>query len=257
MKLNREKLLNFLVDKEKEIVLKQIIDKIEIVLNKHITLFTDFLDPYEVELAVSILNKFNDISYSVYGGYEDSERNIIYIYPSYNNSLDEDIISMLSVKKDFSISHREVLGSLLGLGINRNKIGDILIGKSHIYIFLKKEISDFVKYNLKKISKYNIVFEDNANFLKPIIEFSEKRLILSSLRLDVFLSSALNLSRSNANDLIKNNKIKVNFKLENKPSFDLKEKDLISVKGFGRIIFNSIEGNTKKEKIIIKIKIPK
>lgn len=256
-KLNREKLLSHIDSSEKLLEMKKIIDKVEIVLNDYVELSTDFLDPYEVYLAQSILNRFEDISYNMEGGYEDSERKIIYIYQSYlyENTINDIVAFQFNL--DEEISHKDILGSLLGLGIERRKIGDIVISNNIYSFFVKRELSDFIEFNLKKVNRYNIKLKRVEKVEIPDKEYEINKLIVSSLRLDTILSSLLRMSRANAQELIKQEKVKVNFRDENKSSYQLKEGDLLSIRKFGRYIFSEIEGTTRKDNYIVKIKIPK
>lgn len=257
MRLNRENLLNHINDEEKILPLKKLIDKIEIVINEHIITSTDFLDPYEVELSKSILNRFDEISYLIDGGYYEAERAVIYIYPEYMYEPILDDIKILKFTSKSDIKHRDILGSVLGLGIDRRKIGDIIINDDNYYFFAKSEITNFLEFNLFKIGNNKIDISLSSNAEIPEAEFDNKDIIVSSLRLDVIISSVYNISRSKAQELIRQERVKVNFKAENKVAFSLNEKDLVSVRKFGRFIFNKITGSTKKEKYAINIKIPK
>lgn len=256
-KIDRDNLLNHIDDEEKILEMKKIIDKIEIVLNSYLEQSTDFLDPYEVSLAISILNRFDEISYTISGGYKEAERSIIYIYPEYLFQNETEDLSLLGISINNSIEHKDILGSLIGLGIDRRKIGDIIINNGNYSIFVKREISDFIEFNLNKIGKNNVKLFKTNNLDVPKEEFNEYTYILSSLRLDTLISSLLKISRSNAQKIIEQGRVKVNFKKEDKPSILLKESDLISVRKFGRFIFENIEGLSKKNKYIVKIKIPK
>lgn len=253
VKINKDNLFLHIPD-ENLITIKKIVDRMELALKKHEILSTDFLNPYEVELAKSILNRF-DIGWISDGGYDDAERRIIYLYPNYILDLKKDKVSCLSIEKQDGINHKDVLGSIIGLGVDRAKIGDIIFS-NYIYIFVKNEQYEFLRYNLKKIGKYNIKFLDEP-FKMIEKKFVDKKIIVSSLRLDNVLSSALNISRSKVNNLIKSGKVNVNFKVETKTSIQLTESDTLSVRGFGRIIFDNIENTTRKGNFVLNIKFPK
>lgn len=257
MRLDRDELLNHIDDSEKLIEIKKIIDKIEIVLNNHSEQSTDFLDPYEISLAVSILNRFDEISYLIDGGYEDAERKIILIYPSYLYETTLDDLMILNISTKSKLEHKDILGSLIGLGIDRRKLGDIIINKDNYSFFVKREISDFIEFNLEKIGNNNVKLNLVKEIEIPKPEYNEFTYIISSLRLDVIISSVLKLSRANAQKIIEQEKVKVNFKKENKPSILLNESDIISVRKYGRFIFDKIEGMSKKKKYIVNVKIPK
>ena len=157
------------------------------------------LDPYERRIAISILNQVEEINYSEFGGIKEAERKGISIYPHYYeyNNRDSGINALMIYDYIGKISHRDFLGSVLALGINREKIGDILIHEKYTQIVAKEEISDFILMNLKKIGKENIkIKEIPIDTLKPIeILYRELVTTVSSLRLDAIISGALNLSR--------------------------------------------------------------
>ena len=253
MNINKEMYINSIQDKEKSIEMRKILDKIEIVLKQHCIESTDFLDPYERKLAISILNRFNEISYCEMGGLKECERQTIAIYPYYYNEEDIDSkISALRIEGNLDgLSHKDFLGSVLHLGIKRRKIGDILIHGKNIDIIIKKEICDFLLINLQRISNVKVkLHEISLEELKPgLINYKDISLIFSSLRLDVIISSSFNLSRQDSLNLIKSGNVKVNWEPIYRPSKELQIGDVISVKGYGRCIFNSIEGVTKKDRI--------
>lgn len=256
---NKEEYTKHIKDDEKRIEIRKIIDKIQIVSNKHITQTSDFLDPFEVELAKSVLNRFEDIGYYIEGGYEEAERKIIMIYPSYFFKEDIEVpLSSLKIAGDLaSVEHKDYLGSILSLGINRNKIGDILVYDQEGVVIVKEEISSFILYNLEKIKNKNIeVFIDSLKDIKPPeIEYQELNKFLVSLRIDSVISSTFNLSRKESMNIISSGKVKLNFETIDKPSKEVEEGDMISVKGFGRFILHEVKGKSKSGRFICIIKI--
>lgn len=220
---------------------------------------TDFLNPHEVNLAKSVLNRFKDeISYEVDGGYNDAENCIIYIYPSYETDILNEDIDIFRFESIPTIKHKDVLGSLLGLGIERKKIGDILIGRKYTYFFAKNEISSFVELSLNKISRYNVKIERVEDVSEiPKKEYIYKDIIVASPRLDSIVSSCLNISRSNAKNKIKSGEVKLNYSVEDRPSVEVSAGDLISVRKFGRFQIDEFYKKTKRGNIVLKIKINK
>lgn len=259
MYIDKNEYTEHIKDYEKKIEIRKILDKIEIVLNKHIVQSTDFLDPYEIYLAKSILNKFEDLDYIVDGGYEDSERNIIIIYPYY--LLKEDIgvpISSFKISGDLKdVEHKDYLGSILNLGLKRKKVGDILVYESSGTILVKTEIRDFVVYNLKKVKNKNIEIHNHEldEIKAPKLDYKELNKFLVSLRLDSVISASFNLSRKKSMDIIKSENVKVNFEIIEKPSKEIEEGDMVSVRGFGRFILYEIKGRSKSNRFICIIKI--
>lgn len=257
--LNRIDLINHINRPEDKISIRKVIDKMESVMNSHISTSTDFLNPHEINLSISILNRFKDkVSYEIDGGYEDSESSIIYIYPSYRYENEDDDLVLFKFETNNKIKHGDVLGSILGLSIDRGKIGDILIGEKFTYFFVKREIANFIEINLTKVSKYNMLLsrEDDISNI-PKKEYDFKKIIVSSFRLDNLISKVFNLSRSKVKEMIKAELVKVNFAKETRPHLELELGDLISVRHYGRFRVYDVEGNTKKGNFVLIVRLNK
>lgn len=257
--LNRIDLINHINRPEEKISIRKVIDKMESVMNSHISTSTDFLNPHEINLSISILNRFKDnISYQVDGGYEDSESSIIYIYPSYMYENEDDDLVLFKFDTNNKIKHWDILGSILGLSIDRGKIGDILIGEKYTYFFVKREIANFVEINLTKVSRYNILLsrEDDISGL-PKKEYDYKKIIVSSFRLDNLIAKVFNLSRSKVKEMIKSELVKVNFEKETRSHLELELGDLVSLRHYGRFRIFNIEGNTKKGNFVLIVRLNK
>ncbi len=259
MKIDKEKYISHIKDNDKIMDMRRIIDKIEIVINNHCFESTDFLDPYERLLAKSILNRFNEIDYLEDGGIVHTERQIIFIYPSYYypSDLPQNIIAFRISGDLDGLSHKDFLGAILNLGIKRSKIGDILVHADYTDIIVKKEIGDFILYNLEKVANKKVIVEEKSlESISPAESlYKEINKTLSSYRLDVYISSSFNLSRQESMDAIKAGNVKVNWEPIDKPAKELKVGDIISVRGYGRSILHSIDGLSKKGKIKATIRI--
>lgn len=257
--IDKDKYTAHISNQDKIFDMRRIIDKIELVLNKHTCEFTDFLDPYERELAKSILNRFDDINYSENGGIQDSERQIIAIFPDYycNDNVQKNI-SVLRISDNLdSLSHKDFLGAILNLGIKRSKIGDILVHEDYTDIIVKNEVVDFLLINLEKIGNRKIIVNNvDIDSIKPVpLKYKEINKSLSSYRLDVFISATYNLSRQKSLDIINSQHVKVNWEPINKPNKELIVGDIVSVRGYGRFILHAVEGISKKNKIKANIRI--
>ena len=159
MRIDRNLYTSHIKDKDKQVEIRKIIDKIELVFNNHTIETTDFLDPYERHLAIPILNRFDNLKFTELGGIENSERKMIFIYPFYYDESKLGMkLSFLRISGDTEgLTHKDFLGGLLSLGIKRLKLGDIIIHKGFTDIIVKDEISDFLLFNLQKIGNKNIV----------------------------------------------------------------------------------------------------
>lgn len=260
MLLNKVKYLEHIRDSEQLIVMRKILDKVEKVLKNHEVVYTDFLDPYQRRLCYSIINRFTDVNYFEEGGLIEAERKSIIIYPYYlakeniENPIGSIKIFGSSMKK---LSHRDYLGSILGLGIKREKIGDIYLHDEFAQIVLHKDILNFIKLHLNKVANQNVQVEEiNLSEVKQgKIEYIEKNVTVSSLRVDNVISAVYDISRSKCSTYFNQNKVKVNWEPIKQPFHLVKETDIISVKGKGRFLIYRNLGKTKKGryKLIIRI----
>ena len=221
--------------------------------------FTDFLDPHSVALYVGALIKYQ-VAPVVFGGYTGSERNMIGFVQAdeEKTSACENIFPITPVLITFGArfssppTHRHYLGSLIGLGLERGKLGDICLTKEGAIAYVHSSIADFAVENLIKVGKTPVRATVFDNVAKPLTQGISKRLTVSSLRLDAFIAAAYNLSRAKANELIDSQKVFVNFRHEKKTHI-LKVYDKISVRGLGRVEIMSTDGTTKKGKIALVI----
>lgn len=238
--------------RQKDIELgKRIVDYINSVINSHSIEVTDFLDPHQRYIAKSILNRF-DIGYHFEGIGKNCERKIIVMYQNYIDTsqldLETQLMKINGKSKFFEITHRDVLGSLLGLGLDRSKIGDILILDDEIQIIVSKKISFYIETHLEKIGKVGVkaVNIDSKCILEVVPKAEEIAINVSSLRLDSIVAATYNLNRQSAANLIKNEKVKLNWTIETKVFLEVDIEDQISVRGHGRFRIKSLDGQTKK-----------
>lgn len=213
--------------------------------------YSSFITIEAVSYALSIAKQYG-LQVKSYGGYEESERSIVCFYEQGQEIYFP--IKCLLLKSREDITHSQVLGSVLGLGIKRDTIGDIIIDGNAAYVFCLSHIADFISDNLMYVGKTHVDVESLME-LPDIVKASgqEKRIVASSLRLDVILSSALNLSRSSATALINQARVFRNHIQENKVDRRLEENDIISIRGIGRLKLLSIADTNKKGKFPIYI----
>ena len=259
--LDKNILTNHIKDIELKNKIYKVIDKAIGVLKNYDYRYTEFLNPYELKNAISVLNSIDDISYSVYGGYEKAERKLIYIYPFY--LVEEDInkpIKAIKISGNFKfrkISHRDYLGSLLGLGIKREKIGDILIHENFCQVVVCEDICDYIVLNLDKVGKNTVNIEeiDLSELIYSESEYKEVNFTVSSNRLDSIISGVYNMSRQESSNYINSEKVFVDYEKIISVSKEIKENSLISVRGKGRFIVSQIGDYTKKGRLKLKAKI--
>ncbi|PLS16609.1 RNA-binding protein [Bacillus sp. M6-12] len=226
----------------------------EQVRNSYAPKLTDFLDPREQQILMSITGNDAEVKIEFFGGGEHTERKRAMLFPDYFIPGEEDyqvvLFEVIYPKKFVAMEHRQILGTLMSLGLKREKFGDVLISGDSVQIVAAKEIENYLLANLNKVGKSAVALKEKP--LEKIIQAEEKWeetvTTVSSMRLDVVLSSLLNLSREKTKALIISGKVKVNFKEEENTSEECREGDILSVRGFGRCKILSIDGKTKKDK---------
>lgn len=216
---------------------------------------TSFLDPRGQYILEVIVGSFEDMKVSYFGG-QSAERKRAIIAPSYFEPTEDDfeevLIQINYPEKFVSIQHQHVLGTLMSLGIEREQVGDILVGDT-IQFVLTKQLESYIMMELTKIKGATVKL-DSIPF-KDMIQSKENwnihHSIVSALRLDVVLKEMIRKSRSIAKQLIEKKRVKVNHTLIDSPDFQLQNNDLLSIQGFGRARIVDIGGKTKKEKVHI------
>ena len=158
------------------------------------------------------------------------------------------VFKIIYNKKFYDIGHRNVLGSLMNLGIKRECIGDIVVSDD-IYFACTEEISGFIKDNLNYIGNVPVQLEIADYEVENIINYSYKEHFISSLRIDNIISRAYNISRHDSYEMIVNGLVYINHVLCLNPSKDVKLKEEISVRKKGRVKLEEIEGTTKSGRI--------
>lgn len=220
-----------------DILTSKIIEK----LNRNKT--SNFLDNNQLYEVTSNLNKFK-IKYNIYRPYKESDRNIIYKEELPN-------ISILKIITNTVLKHQDILGFLYNFQIDMSLIGDIIITDNY-YIICKKEISDYLIYNIDRIKNANVILEEIdisclENYKR---EYDEIKLLVSSLRIDAVVSRLTNQSRKDSLESIKNKMVVLNYKEINKV-VTLKENDILSIRKYGKYKYIKIDKYTKKNLIIL------
>lgn len=220
--------------------------------------FVGFLTSEELQTVLNELTTEREVLYLVWGGFSDSERCLIGLFPP-DFELKPEHFPIKSVKiqfpKQYELTHRDFLGALMSLGIKRNCVGDILISPGVAYVMLKSEISDYVISQIQKIGRVgvklsyeevpNLVFKDDTALLNVTV---------SSLRLDNIISAVYNLSRDKSSQAIKSGIVSVNHTVKQAPAYTVKEGEAIVLKGKGKCVVEELIGESKKgrKRLIIK-----
>ena len=254
-----KKILLHIDDEQRRLAVSKIIDTINLASAHCEAKFTHFLDPAAIYFVKNNIHEDADVNITFCGGYDGAEREIMCAAPEWD-SVSNDIFPIKCIKATPSHfdtpTHRDYLGALMGLGIEREQLGDIVMADGCGYIFCKSEMADYILQNLDKVGRGGVRLCMLDNF-SEVRENREEKLIkisVASFRLDCVLSGALNISRAAGADLVKSCKVKVNFEECMNLSKILSCGDLISVRGFGRLKISEEGGETRKGRRVIFIK---
>lgn len=239
---------------------KRLVELSNITYNRDIITFSDFLNLNELNILHTTPKNMFPSRYETFGGYGLSERQLAAFLPDalyFECIWPVKIIRVTPVNRRFAeeLTHRDYLGSLMNLGIERCKLGDILIDRDAAYIFAKEEIAPYIAENLTRIRHtmvQSMISEAEEFSYTP--SFQVMKGTVPSIRLDTVLSVAYPLSRSKLVNYIEAGKVFVNGKLITSNGYHLKDGDIISVRGVGRIVFDEILSETKKGRYMISVK---
>lgn len=224
--------------------------------SKNIYTFTGFLSLNEQDIFWKMEKEMKGTSFQFFGGIESSERKILRFGSLEEVGYEETYpivcihMNPLSAKFADDFSHRDFLGALMNLGIERSTIGDILVGQKEGYIFCLKNIAEFICMNLDKVRHTSIrctIVTEPKDI--PQEEPIPLEILISSMRMDAVIAKVYNKSRNDVVQLFESGKIFVDGRMIDKYSNTLKGNESISVRGHGKFIFAGVVHETKKGKI--------
>lgn len=244
-------------DHEEKILIARAKDSLRLAEKHYCTKSLGFLNPHQRVLLQKQILPSADMVMNFDGGFSEAERTLMVCYPDYLEPEPEEYIALLQCTgRDIGkLNHRDYLGSLMGLGIVRENIGDILVGEEKTFIFLKPEIAEYVKDNLTKIGRCGIQLEKVPVAMAKLPERSVKEIIgtVATLRLDAVLAVGTGLARGKSAELIQSGQVAVNWETVQDVSASVKEDDVISARGFGRMKLQKIGGTTRKGRVGITV----
>jgi len=249
------------MQKDEIMLQKRLIELSRLSYQRGIVTYSDFLNLNELNILHTTPKHEFDSCYETFGGYEFSERQMVAFLPDalcYEHFYPISVLKIEPLQKRFSekLSHRDYLGSILNLGIERSKIGDILVHETSAIVFVHNSLETFMLEKITRIrhTSVKVTLENMANvFYSP--ETKEVKGTVSSLRLDSLLALAFGASRSKLVSYIENGKVFVNGKLITSNGYQVKENEIISVRGLGRFRYIQTISQTKKGRYYVTLQL--
>lgn len=268
------------IELEDKLLIAKVNDKINMCKEKNKIINTEFLSKYKVELIQKELNRLKEKNYLFYGGYEEADYKVLILYPDkLKNSFEElkngikeeygltiaeksinNIIKIIRITLPKELigtyEHRDYLSAVMKFGLTRARIGDIIPRNEGADIIVLKENAEYLKNSLQELIRFrkSEIEIKNIQALKTEEKrYEEFKISVTSNRLDNFVSEIAKLSRNKAEEIINDERVMVNSKIELRLSRDIKENDVIVIRGKGKFKVGQIQGTNKKGKTIINI----
>ena len=258
-KMDRSNIDKISQDPEDRLLLAKIWDKIQNGMRRNIPAATGFLSPREQEMAKYLFGQQAELVF--FGGYPEAERKSLVFLPDY---LEEDFLTsenspVVCVEGSFyagdCLTHRDILGSLIGAGVQRQAIGDIAVGDGCFFVFVTPQMAPFILQNLTQAGRVHLSLRQVSldNLSLPQAKTREIKDTLASLRLDGVVSAGFSIGRSQAAQHIAAGRVAVDGQPWEKPDKQVPEGAKISLRGMGKICLKAVNGQTKKGRISVVI----
>lgn len=243
------------------VLLAKVLDRARQAAERNIPAATDFLSPAQQAQAAELLHAagISETAYVRRGGYDGAERVLLLFLPDWMEAEDaESPIRCLraAFREAETLTHRDFLGSLMGMGIVREKIGDILVSPDSADVPVLDTVAEFLLQNWASAGRVKLTVTeiDPGCIHIPTVHCEERRDTVSSLRLDAVCSTGFRMARGKAAALIESGRVQLNWRECVKPDKPVAAGDTISARGFGKFQLTGVGALTKKGRIAITVK---
>lgn len=249
-------------DREERVLLGRILDKGELTRTRDVPAHTPFLSPGQRSAAEDLLNAWGRPRCVFWGGYEGAERTLCAFLPQWQEAEDftadpEGPIGAVQARfpREVQLSHRDILGGLMGLGLDREKLGDILILPDKCQVLCLRESIPILLSQWEGAGRARLKVEEiplTALEVQPP-QVKEVRDTVAALRLDAVLAAGFSLSRSRAADLIAAGRAAVNHRECLKGDKTVEKGDVITCRGLGKCVVKDVPGQSRKGRTMVVI----
>lgn len=258
--LNEVRIEEFFASDAERQMASRVVDLVRQTLQTADPRTTGFLDPAQQEVLRQILQRIPDVRFVMFGGYRNAERKRAIIMPSYfiNEYLDFQIgaVEIVTDGQGESLSHRDYLGAVLSLGLNRDRIGDIVVLEDCGQVFVDAGTQEFLETTLTRVGRFRAtarpIDPDRVEVAPERIQEIERT--VASLRLDSVAAAGYSTSRTKMAREIKARQVKLNWDQVTRPDVLVSAGDVIAMPGRGRVVLDQVVGETKKGRVRIRLK---
>ena len=248
---------------EDRTLLARVLDRAKQASERNIPAATDFLSPAQQAQAADLLHAAGipETAYIRWGGYDGAERAVLLFLPDWMDPSDAGTYSPIrclraAFREEENLTHRDFLGSLMALGLTREKIGDILVEKGGCQVLLDPSMTDFLLQNWDSAGREKLTVTPLplSALAVPHAAVKELRDTVSSLRLDNVLAAGFSLSRGRAAEAVEKGSVQVNYVTCVKPDKPVSAGDTITCRGLGKCVLDSVGAPTKKGRLPVDIR---
>ena len=216
-----------------------------------------FLTPAEAQSVLSFF-KHKRIAVTLDGGFDGAERvRAVFVNPDWGKYERVDLFSALKIeyRPQDTLGHRDILGAIMALGIERDTVGDIVVAGNTVTVVCLPELSGYITENLSKAGRVGISISEVSlgELLSRQEELEEKTDTVASLRLDAVLCAAFDLSRTKASELISAGSVSLDHQQCLQPAKEVSEGAILTIRGVGRAKLLEIGGTSRKGRLFIRI----
>ncbi len=259
--MNKTDLLDrFARDPEERLVLARVLDQMDRAQSRSIPCATQFLSPARRAAAEPLLAAAGHPKCLFHGGYEGAERTVCVFLPDWQEPEDwaaEDALAAVEAvfPPGAQLTHRDLLGGLMGVGLTREKVGDILVGETAAQIIALREAAPIILTQFDQAGRCRLKLRElPLSRLTPApAEIKLVKDTVATLRLDAVLASGFSLARSKAADLIAAGRVSVNHRECVKADKAVAQGDILTCRGLGKCVLAAVGGQSRKGRIIIEI----
>lgn len=241
--------------KGEEVFVKKVLDYLDQVQYKQRLILTQFLDPYHQSIVKSVIGHQDEVQVLENGGFIHSESQRMIIAPYFYEIEKEDfeiVVCKIIYAKNFEkLTHRDILGALMSIGIKRELFGDIVEKDKDFYLAVDQHIYEYLKDHLSMIKRSKVKFVEWDEEIEVKNDYLVKSFIVSSFRLDKIISSFYKISRQKAAEFICAGHVKVNHKPVEQINYLCNNKDIISFKKHGRVMFVDCNKQTRSDNYVV------
>lgn len=219
--------------------------------------YLDFLNESEQVILERIVRNADDISVIFEGGFSGSERRRAVIYPSHmtTDAIETKVslykIEVIEEKKEKKLTHSQVLGSLMGLNIDRSLIGDITVDTKGAFFASVSEFDEFLKEHFTKVGRFDVRLVIQHEPVEREVRVEDQEIIVSSMRLDVIVKTLMNVSRKKAEEYLEQGFVRHNHSVEKSTTKNCRVGDILSIRRHGRFKIARNKKTTKGGKIVL------